>query len=674
MDVTIVQVELDALIGSDDANFGAVAAVQNIKNPISLARAVRDRTPHILYVGQGANDLAREVGIQECNPEDLLVERERIRYEKLKQGASPDQLDEFAPIKDESAHDTVGCVCLDQQGRIAIAQSTGGTRFKPRGRVGDTPQWGSGAYCERGVGGAAATGHGEYLARVLASRQAVDFLRSGMSAEDACKFTVQMVGNVGGAGGLIAINLDRHTGEPHVGYAFNTPRMAYAYRVEGHDLFVGIDHRNSVSHNKRPLTCGGSTAPLPNPFQLSSWALAMRKSPTHGIMGQVAEMRKQGIHVYDFGVGEMSPEIPLPSPVKDGMIQAIQDNKAFYSPAAGSPVLIEALIDDFSRNFNLQYDPSEIAILPGPKDAFFKACIAVLHPYPTGNRRRVLTFAPIFECFDNIPILLTGLPPVVLQTDLNFLPKLDEFEEVLRTDDTIRLVIVNSPNNPSGAVYSDLIIQGISRIVSKYPDVLILYDEVYRTIVYEQPTSTHFRNLIPRQTICIGGMSKELAATGLRVGYVTGPSAIVATVAAIQAMSSSCTSLPTQLGYAKFLNEDKDMNWRKDIVNQLKVRRDKLISIFNSSESLKTCMPISAPAGAFYLFVNVSKLFGKSTSNGVIVNDVDVAEFFLKEARVAVIPGSLFRTAGYVRICYSRSLEEIENGIGAMERAVAGLC
>ncbi|MCZ6677311.1 MAG: hypothetical protein O7E52_08680, partial [Candidatus Poribacteria bacterium] len=146
----------------------------------------------------------------------------------------------------------------------------------------------------------------------------------------------------------------------------------------------------------------------------SPWAEQVKPSPTLKIKSIADQLRREGKRVYDFGIGEMNPEIPVPHMLKSAIAEAVMGDATHYSPAAGDPELLQAIHADL-RLFGLNYSPSQIVVCPGPKDAVFKSCLTLLNP--TAPRHRLVTFAPIYESYENIPILLTGKPPIVLQTD-----------------------------------------------------------------------------------------------------------------------------------------------------------------------------------------------------------------------------------------------------------------
>jgi beta-aspartyl-peptidase (threonine type) len=219
------QIELDAgIMEGNGLRAGAVAAVQDIRNPISLARRVLE-SEHVLLVGRGASLFAKEVGIAECGREELLVEREWRLWEALKEDAT------FRSQKAYGAReaDTVGAVAIDERGDIVAGNSTGGSPHKHPGRVGDSPLVGCGIYADNSVGGVACTGWGESIIRLAMAKTAVGLLREGRPVQEAATLAVQMLAEkVRGLGGLIMI--DR---EGEIGYAFSTPAMAYAYLSDG---------------------------------------------------------------------------------------------------------------------------------------------------------------------------------------------------------------------------------------------------------------------------------------------------------------------------------------------------------------------------------------------------------------------------------------------------------
>lgn len=222
------EMELDAsIMEGSDLNAGAVAAVRDVKNPISLARRVLEESEHVFLVGKGASLFARRVGIGECDWQELLVERELERWESLRKEVGLDRQDAYRG----PASDTVGAVALDRRGTIVAGNSTGGSPFKHAGRVGDSPLIGCGIYADNSLAGAACTGWGEGIIRVALAHSAVILLREGVAVQEAAAQAVQLLGDkVEGRGGIIMV--DRNG---DVGHAYSTPAMAHAYLTDDLD-------------------------------------------------------------------------------------------------------------------------------------------------------------------------------------------------------------------------------------------------------------------------------------------------------------------------------------------------------------------------------------------------------------------------------------------------------
>ncbi len=216
------RVDLDAsIMDGDSLEAGAVASVYRVRNPIKLARLVMEKTEHILLVGEGAHRLAERMGLEIIDPSELIIEREYRRWKEMREkGYSPKQ----AFVEDS----TVGAVAVDSKGKFAAALSTGGTPNKMVGRVGDVPIIGSGLYADSLKGAAASTGHGESIMRVILAKSTVDMLGLGLSAQAAAEAAIDLLRRINGYGGIIVI--DR---KGNIGYAYNTPRMAVAYVIDG---------------------------------------------------------------------------------------------------------------------------------------------------------------------------------------------------------------------------------------------------------------------------------------------------------------------------------------------------------------------------------------------------------------------------------------------------------
>lgn len=228
------QIELDALImDGSNLNLGAIGAVQRIQHPISLARRVMSESEHAFLVGPGAEAFADSIAFPRCQLADLVVESELAAFRARQ--SQTDGRTEVLLTSPGATGDTVGAVALDSQGNLAAATSTGGTRHKLPGRVGDSPLVGSGAYADNWTAAVSATGHGEHLMKVLISKRACDFVSQGLSAQKACEAAMHvLVERVNGVGGLIAVDA-----RGHVGVAFNTNAMPHAFALGGEEVVSG---------------------------------------------------------------------------------------------------------------------------------------------------------------------------------------------------------------------------------------------------------------------------------------------------------------------------------------------------------------------------------------------------------------------------------------------------
>ena len=287
---------------------------------------------------------------------------------------------------------------------------------------------------------------------------------------------------------------------------------------------------------------------------------------------------------------------------------------------------------------------------------------------PSSLRNRLVTFAPTYESFENLPILLTGKPPIVLQTDAHFLPDPDQLADLLNQDDTIALIVLNSPNNPTGAVYPPSLLQALAEIIGKHEQVCVLSDEVYRTVVYDGLEHVSIASYLPNQTLLVGGMSKEVSGTGLRLGFIAGPEAVMGAIANVEGNTSSCVNLPTQKGYAHFLRKDTDLRLRYQIRDALYVRREALMKRF--SELVKGAV-WERPSGAFYFFPDMRSYYGCRTPKGQRLNtDEALALYLIESANVVTVPGSKFQRPGHLRFAYAVSLQTINAGVERLAEAL----
>jgi aspartate aminotransferase len=428
---------------------------------------------------------------------------------------------------------------------------------------------------------------------------------------------------------------------------------------------------------------------------VASHILRMTPSPTLEIK-EIADGRlREGKPVYNFGIGELNPEIPTPPEFVEEIVESLRRNENHYSDSAGDRELREALCEDF-KTFGLDYPASQVVVCPGPKDALFKTALALLDP--RAERNRVIAFAPLYESFEQIPFIVTGVRPIILDCDRELLPDLNQLEDVLKRDKSIAAIIINSPNNPSGALYPQSFFRELATLLAPYGKVNVISDEVYRTVRYDGEPYTSIAKELPERTLFIGGISKELSATGLRLGYVAAPSPIIEAIRDIEGNTSSCVHLPTQKGYARFLRKDRDHAVRHRIRDALETRRNRFIELFAKAMP-RAVLP--RPKGAFYAFPDVTGYLARAGNKDgggspagagaragsgdragtgrrapgprqPFADDRELARYLLTEAGVVCLPGSTFHRPGYLRFAYALPFETIEEGMGRLAKVMGG--
>ena len=384
-------------------------------------------------------------------------------------------------------------------------------------------------------------------------------------------------------------------------------------------------------------------------------------SQTMQVAAKAKQLSAKGFKVVDLSVGE--PDFPTPENVKAAGIKAIENNFTKYTVNTGLPQLREAIANKLSKENSLKYSTDEIIVSNGAKQSLFNAVLSLVNP---GDE--VLIPAPYWVSYPNM-VALAGGKSIFLNTNEN-----DDFkitEKTLRGSITekTKLLILCNPSNPTGAVYSDDELSRIADIIEEY-GLFVIADEIYEKLVYDNFRFTSFASLKPslkERTVVVNGVSKAFSMTGWRLGYAAGPKEIISAMAKIQSHSTSNASSISQMAALEALTSDTETieKMRKEFER----RRNLVFKGINKIEELSA----TKPGGAFYLFVNVKKLFGKSAKDFQINNSLDFSLYLLENKKVAVVPGSAFGAEGYIRISYAASTETLEEGINKISEAVKEL-
>jgi aspartate aminotransferase len=396
-------------------------------------------------------------------------------------------------------------------------------------------------------------------------------------------------------------------------------------------------------------------------MKLSQRAQRIDLSKTLEVDAKAKKMKAEGINVIGFGAGE--PDFETPLHIKNAAKKAIDDGFTRYTPAAGVLELKEAICQKFKKDNGLAYDPEDIVVSNGAKHSLTNAFMAILEP---GDE--VIVPAPFWVSYPQMVKMFDGVPVIVETSERDrFKLKPEKLKKAL-TKKT-RAIIVNSPSNPTGMIYTKEELEKIAQVALDN-DLMIISDEIYEELIYgdhKHISIASFGKEVKERTIVVNGLSKAYAMTGWRMGYSASPRKVAKAMMNIQShATSNPNSIAQQASIAALLGG-------KDCVLEMKVefekRRDYMVGQLNLIDGLSCMMP----DGAFYVMLNVSRLFGKAYGEKKIFNSDEFSQILLEEAHVAVVAGSSFGADPYVRLSYATSLEVIKEGIRRIEKFVKNL-
>jgi aspartate aminotransferase len=369
------------------------------------------------------------------------------------------------------------------------------------------------------------------------------------------------------------------------------------------------------------------------------------------------ELKNQGIDIIGLSLGE--PDFNTPEFIKEAAVQAVNDNWNSYSPVDGYADLKEAICKKFKRDNKLDYDPSQIVVSTGAKQSIANVCMVLLDP---GDE--VLLPAPYWVSYSAIATLAEAksiIIPSSIETDFKITPEQLEAAITPKT----KLIMFNSPNNPSGTIYTEDEYRALGKVLEKYPDIYILSDEIYEHINYGTP---HFSiAAIPElydRTITVNGVAKAFAMTGWRIGYIGAPIWIAKACNKMQGQITSGANCIAQR--ATIAAVSAPVSAIQYMVDEFASRREMIIGLLNEIPGFK----LNQPQGAFYVFPDVSHYFGKTIGGKQIENASDFALFLLEEAHVATVTGEAFGNENCIRISYAASDENIRTAVARIAAAL----
>jgi aspartate aminotransferase len=391
---------------------------------------------------------------------------------------------------------------------------------------------------------------------------------------------------------------------------------------------------------------------------LSKKALEISPSPTMAIDSKAKEMQSQGIDVIGFGAGE--PDFDTPALIRDQAIKAINEGHTRYTPAAGTLELREAICSKLLTDNDLSYKPSQIVVSNGAKHSINNALAALLNP---GDE--VLIPAPYWVSYPEMVRLNDGVP-VVVETDLanNLKATVKDLQKSLSANS--KVLILNSPSNPTGQVYSKTELQAIADFCTENK-IYVISDEIYEKLIYGQEehiSIASFNEQIKDLTIVVNGVSKSYAMTGWRIGYTASAAAIATVMANIQSHTASNPNSIAQKATVAALKGPQD-----SIIEMHRAFDERRRYIFKRINSLPYLNALE-PQGAFYLFVSTAATNGKSYRNSKLKSSDDFSAHLLESEKVAVVPGTGFGAPDYVRLSFATSMENIVEGLNRIEAFV----
>ena len=373
-------------------------------------------------------------------------------------------------------------------------------------------------------------------------------------------------------------------------------------------------------------------------------------SATLAMAAKARELRSKGVDVIGLSLGE--PDFNIPEFIKEAAVKAINDNYNSYTPVDGYVDLKKAISRKFSRDNNLNYSPSQIVVSTGAKQSIANVIEAMINP---GDE--VILLAPFWVSYSAMIEICGGIP-VIVKSDItsNFKVTASKIKDNITSK--TKMIIVNSPNNPSGSVYNENELRQIGKMLMDYPKIFVLSDEIYEHINYGVK---HFSFAsIPEmydRTITVNGVAKAFAMTGWRIGYLGAPEWLAKACTKLQGQSTSGANCIAQKATIAAL--DANVNHIKYMIDEFRERRELIIDLLSEIEGFK----LNNPDGAFYIFPDISYFFGKTINGFEIKNSTDFSLFILDKAHVATVTGLAFGSPNNIRISYAASRENIKKAV-----------
>lgn len=391
-------------------------------------------------------------------------------------------------------------------------------------------------------------------------------------------------------------------------------------------------------------------------LQLSDRVQNIKPSPTLAVTNRAAELRAAGKDIIGLGAGE--PDFDTPKHIKDAAIKALDNGFTKYTAVDGTPSLKKAIIDKFQRDNGLSYQPNQILVSCGGKQSFFNMALALLN-----KGDEVVIPAPYWVSYPDMVRIAEGTP-VIIETEQKHRFKITAAQLEAAITPKTKLVVLNSPSNPSGVAYTESELKALSAVLVKFPDVMIATDDMYEHILWAEGGFHNIVTVCPElydRTVVMNGVSKAYSMTGWRIGYVGGPEELIKAMKKIQSQSTSNPTSISQYASEAALNGSQECV--QEMLAAFKIRHDYVVKALNALPGVE-CIESD---GTFYAFPSFK---GAMAATGC-TTDIEFAEKMLIEAEVALVPGSSFGTPGHMRLSYATSMENLEKAISRLAKALS---
>ena len=391
-------------------------------------------------------------------------------------------------------------------------------------------------------------------------------------------------------------------------------------------------------------------------FKLSDRVQRIKPSPTLAITARAAELRAAGKDIIGLGAGE--PDFDTPEHIKQAAVKAIADGFTKYTAVDGTAGLKKAIIDKLSRDNQLNYTPNQVLVSCGGKQSFFNLTQALLN-----KGDEVIIPAPYWVSYPDMVLLADGTP-VIVEADIKQSFKITPEQLDAAITNKTRLVVLNSPSNPSGIAYSEKELVALGQVLLKYPEILVATDDMYEHILWSEEPFSNIVMACPElydRTIVLNGVSKAYSMTGWRIGYAAGPENLIKAMKKVQSQSTSNPTSISQVAAEAALNGDQSC--LKPMLAAFKERHEYVLNRLNSIAGI-TCLPSD---GTFYSFPDVRGFIDKIDG---VNNDMELSEYLIEKAGVALVPGTAFGSPGYIRISFATSLDVLKDALDRIEKVI----